>query len=459
MHRKIIQSVSVVLGAAILIITPISVSANWTGTNKRSITNVVSGAAMDVIVINKEAGECRHNYFMTDFDKKKETNFTIIKTFTCKICGDEYTEELDLSEFCTCEKHEHTYTHTVVLPTCTERGYTTHTCTGCGDIYKDSYVPATGHKYTNGNCTECGEKDPSIPVVLNLNGEDLVNAMKNLFDDVTTITSFSTTNNIPENAIGVDLSEDKNKSIFLYKENSDMKLYFVGDTLKIRGSLSNMFFGYTGLTSIDLSRIDTSEVIDMCSMFEGCSNLLELDLSELDTQKVENMYGMFAGCLKMSTLNISKFNTSNVTNMGFMFQHCQSIRNIDISKFDTSRVTNMQNMFYGCMSLVTLNLSSFDTSNVTNMGYMFDSCHSLITLNLTSFNTLSVTNMKYMFRECKKLQSLDLSSFNTSNVESMILMFGYCTNLKSIYVSSDWKIAVQDSGMFSNCGCSNVIYR
>ena len=407
MHRKIIQSVSVVLGAAILIITPISVSANWTGTNKRSITNVVSGAAMDVIVINKEAGECRHNYFMTDFDKKKETNFTIIKTFTCKICGDEYTEELDLSEFCTCEKHEHTYTHTVVLPTCTERGYTTHTCTGCGDIYKDSYVPATGHKYTNGNCTECGEKDPSIPVVLNLNGEDLVNAMKNLFDDVTTITSFSTTNNIPENAIGVDLSEDKNKSIFLYKENSDMKLYFVGDTLKISGSLSNMFFGYTGLTSIDLSRIDTSEVIDMCSMFERCSNLLELDLSELDTQKVENMYGMFAGCLKMSTLNISKFNTSNVTNMGFMF----------------------------------------------------DSCHSLITLNLTSFNTLSVTNMKYMFRECKKLQSLDLRSFNTSNVESMILMFGNCTNLKSIYVSSDWKIAVQDSGMFSNCGCSNVIYR
>ena len=71
----------------------------------------------------------------------------------------------------------------------------------------------------------------------------------------------------------------------------------------------------------------------------------------------------------------------------------------------------------------------------------------------------SVTNMKYMFRECKKLQSLDLRSFNTSNVESMILMFGNCTNLKSIYVSSDWKIAVQDSGMFSNCGCSNVIYR
>lgn len=43
--------------------------------------------------------------------------------------------------------HTCTYTTQVTPPTCTERGYTTHTCSGCGDSYVDSYVDATGHSY------------------------------------------------------------------------------------------------------------------------------------------------------------------------------------------------------------------------------------------------------------------------------------------------------------------------
>ena len=35
----------------------------------------------------------------------------------------------------------------VTDPTCTEQGYTTHTCTRCGDSYVDTYVDALGHKW------------------------------------------------------------------------------------------------------------------------------------------------------------------------------------------------------------------------------------------------------------------------------------------------------------------------
>lgn len=42
---------------------------------------------------------------------------------------------------------EHTYTAVVTAPTCTERGYTTHTCSLCGMSYKDSYTDALGHSY------------------------------------------------------------------------------------------------------------------------------------------------------------------------------------------------------------------------------------------------------------------------------------------------------------------------
>lgn len=42
------------------------------------------------------------------------------------------------------EAHVHTYTAVVTAPTCTAKGYTTHTCE-CDDSYVDSYVDATGH--------------------------------------------------------------------------------------------------------------------------------------------------------------------------------------------------------------------------------------------------------------------------------------------------------------------------
>ena len=41
----------------------------------------------------------------------------------------------------------HSYDAVVTAPTCTERGYTTHTCAYCGDSYVDSYVDALGHDW------------------------------------------------------------------------------------------------------------------------------------------------------------------------------------------------------------------------------------------------------------------------------------------------------------------------
>ena len=57
--------------------------------------------------------------------------------------------------------HTHSYTADVTAPTCTERGYTTYTCSVCGDSYKGSYVDPLGHDYKNGTCTRCGVKDPN----------------------------------------------------------------------------------------------------------------------------------------------------------------------------------------------------------------------------------------------------------------------------------------------------------
>ena len=51
------------------------------------------------------------------------------------------------------EAHEHSYTAVVTPPTCTAKGYTTHTC-ACGDSYVDTYVDALGHAWDNGKVTK-----------------------------------------------------------------------------------------------------------------------------------------------------------------------------------------------------------------------------------------------------------------------------------------------------------------
>ena len=58
----------------------------------------------------------------------------------------------------------HDYNAVVTEPTCTEKGYTTHTCAACGDSYIDTYTDALGHDYgawkqtKAPTCTEKGEE-------------------------------------------------------------------------------------------------------------------------------------------------------------------------------------------------------------------------------------------------------------------------------------------------------------
>ena len=51
---------------------------------------------------------------------------------------------------------EHSYTDKVTTaPTCTEEGVKTFTCSLCGDSYTET-LAATGHTYENGKCVDCG---------------------------------------------------------------------------------------------------------------------------------------------------------------------------------------------------------------------------------------------------------------------------------------------------------------
>ena len=60
-------------------------------------------------------------------------------------------------------EHTHSYTETVVEPTCTEKGYTLHKCE-CGEEYKDNETEALGHLF--------GEWEVTMPATEERDGEE-----------------------------------------------------------------------------------------------------------------------------------------------------------------------------------------------------------------------------------------------------------------------------------------------
>lgn len=283
--------------------------------------------------------------------------------------------------------------------------------------------------------------------------------------DKSTIKSitFVDSNNVPSDAVGsLDVSAEGNGSImaWYYKASDytdDNKLYdfYIGSSNGIvyANEKSNyVFYGSTNLISIDLSKLDTSNVITMWGMFFGCKKLLTLDLSNFDTSKVTDMGHMFRECHSLPLLDISNFDTSSVTNMTYMFSDCGSLVTLDLSNFNTTKVTGMWRMFGGCSLLKKIDLSSFNTSNVTNMSEMFNGCSNLTSLDLSSFDTSKVTIMNLMFMGCSNLNNLDLSNFNTSNVTNMSNMFQYCKNLTNLDLSNfDTSKVTSMSRMFNSC--------
>ena len=93
-------------------------------------------------------------------------------------------------------------------------------------------------------------------------------------------------------------------------------------------------------TDYDLTKLDTSRIIDMCYVFNGTERFNQ---------------------------DIGNWDTSNVTNMGAMFAHA-FIFNQDISKWDTSNVINMDSMFSDARTF-NQDLSGW---NVGNIRYYLD---------------------------------------------------------------------------------------
>ena len=107
-------------------------------------------------------------------------------TYTCSVCGDSYVADY-------VDALGHKYNAVVTAPTCTERGYTTYTCSVCGDSYVADYVDALGHTVVVDpavapDCTHTGLTEGSHCSVCNtvLKAQETVPATGHSYNKVVT---------------------------------------------------------------------------------------------------------------------------------------------------------------------------------------------------------------------------------------------------------------------------------
>lgn len=138
---------------------------DWTELHTYRLENRVAENGSNMIYLFVDGVEIgpMNNYYVGTADKGTASDWLSGKDFVFPYMG------TDTHGFTNCSieyiavwegGHTHEYTAAVTAPTCTEQGYTTYTCTACGDSYVDDYVNAAGHSYANGACTVCGTEAP-----------------------------------------------------------------------------------------------------------------------------------------------------------------------------------------------------------------------------------------------------------------------------------------------------------
>ena len=120
-----------------------------------SSDNALKNLAKALIVYNQKAGEYFnaevHNLTPVAAVAASCTETGNTAYYLCADCGkyftDAYGENETTLEAVTVAPLGHSYEASVTAPTCTGQGYTTHTCSRCGDSYIDSETNALGHDF------------------------------------------------------------------------------------------------------------------------------------------------------------------------------------------------------------------------------------------------------------------------------------------------------------------------
>ena len=187
----------------------------------------------------------------------------------------------------------------------------------------------------------------------------------------------------------------------------------------------------TSITSVEFySAFADAEPTSCYRWFYGMSNLASITgLKYLETGFVTNMASMFNGCTKLTSLDLSKFNTTSVTSMSYMFYKCSKLTSLDLGNFETSSVRTMKDMFANCTALKSVQLYSGSEVAPSFGGPMIPEYE-------TTFTTESITDLTSMFENCSSLKTFEFPGLTLKSSTTTANMCKGCTAMDLVYVTT-----------------------
>ncbi|MBQ6208635.1 MAG: BspA family leucine-rich repeat surface protein [Prevotella sp.] len=234
-------------------------------------------------------------------------------------------------------------------------------------------------------------------------------------------------------------------------------------------NMEKMFYGCTGLTSLDLSGFDMSSVTNAASMLYNCKGLKELHISggmtgvAAYTSVCGGIGATTAPCLiyapegfdfGVDTSNLSfKWNSgtfylpgtevayATLTDDKLTFYYDDQPWNRDVTPMAMNATSNPAWSASNASITEVAFDASFANARPTSTYRWFSGMANLTGINgLAYLNTTNVTNMTQMFYNCGALTSLDLSHLDMTNAASFSNVIYGCNALTQLYIHESMNV-------------------
>ena len=154
-------------------------------------------------------------------------------------------------------------------------------------------------------------------------------------------------------------------------------------------------------------------------------NTIEFDSASGKMYLPADSSSLFCGMSELTSIDLSKVNTSKVTSVKEMFAGCSSLETLDLSEFDLSAIREQQNaddMFKDCSSLTTIDAPKKTNATVNIIlpaTFIDDNCNQFVRLPVIAFSSITIT--KY---DPDNLPVIDLSKCTVTLSESQFTYNG-----------------------------------
>ena len=202
-------------------------------------------------------------------------------------------------------------------------------------------------------------------------------------------------------------------------------LNFAGVTKIANDSLKYAFYGRLGITSVDLSSLQSVGVYGLGSAFYGCTGITSIDLSSLQSMKDYGLSSAFRGCTGITTsIDLSSLQSVGVYGLSSAFQDCKGITSVDLSSSQSVDIYGLSSAFQDCKGITSVDLSSLQSVETYGLSSAFQDCKGITSISfpsLTSVYSNSFGNISFTgaFRNCTALTKIHFRADMQATIEAM----------------------------------------